>query len=185
VGEHKDQPFTKEEVLRAINSVKNKKVAGPDKIYNKHLRVRAEDLVGTWILLYNKCLEHAKIHNAWHCSTVTVLYKDKGKRDDPDAYRGIVLECTPFKALSKLILNRISGRTCSEILNEQYGFMLGKSTLQAAAQLLAKVRNSLKRPTGCIYGLIGYTSVLQSGQVKTDAKTGINTRQTRLCSSSH
>jgi hypothetical protein len=65
VGEYKDQPFTKEEVLVAIDSLKSKKAAGPCKIRNKHFRVTDEDLVNIWTLLYNKCLEHARIPNSW------------------------------------------------------------------------------------------------------------------------
>jgi hypothetical protein len=40
--EYKDQPFTKDDELRAINSVKNKKAAGPHKIYNENLRAIAD-----------------------------------------------------------------------------------------------------------------------------------------------
>jgi hypothetical protein len=40
-SDFKDQPFMKEEVLRAINSVKSKKATRPDEIYNKNLRVTA------------------------------------------------------------------------------------------------------------------------------------------------
>jgi hypothetical protein len=92
-----------------------------------------------------------------------MLYKDKGKRDDPDAYRGIALECIPFEVLSRLRLNRISDRIYSAIPDEQYCFMPGKSTLQAVGQLLAEVRDSLKRPRGCLYELsIDYTKAFNS-----------------------
>jgi hypothetical protein len=37
--------FNKEQDLTAINSIKDKKAAGPDKIYKKHLRATAEDLL--------------------------------------------------------------------------------------------------------------------------------------------
>jgi hypothetical protein len=78
--------------------------------------------------------------NAWRYSTVTVLYKGKGKQDGADVYRGIALECAPFKVLTRVILNLISGRIRNAIPDEQFGFIPGKSTLQAVGQLLSEVR---------------------------------------------
>jgi hypothetical protein len=137
-------PFTTTEVQKAINELKNKKAAGPDQIYNEHIKATASTLLPTWTNLYNKCLEIGRIPEQWRHSTIKVLYKGKGDPKDVNKYRGIALENGPFKTLAKLINNRIK-QPIDEILPEtQFGFRSGRSTLMAVQIMLKDISQALE-----------------------------------------
>ena len=60
-----------------------------------------------------------------------VLYKGKGNTNDPNAYRGIALECAAFKLLTSLLTKRLYKQMVDNIPIEQFGFRKGQSTVQA------------------------------------------------------
>ena len=49
-------PLTIEEVQNAIYNTKNKKAAGPDRLYNEYIKDTAQIMTPVWTKLYNKCL---------------------------------------------------------------------------------------------------------------------------------
>ena len=98
----KSELFTTEEIMTTIKELKDGKACGPDSIYNEHLKGSAEVLKDEWRQLLNQCLITSSIPNRWRKSIVRVLYKGKGDAEDPNSYRGIALECAPFKILTKL-----------------------------------------------------------------------------------
>ena len=84
---------------------KEKKAAGPGKIYNEYLKDTAQLLIPTWTKLYNKCLEVATIPKQWKQLIIKVPYKGKGDPKDTNKYRKT--ENNPFKVFTKLITERI------------------------------------------------------------------------------
>ena len=86
-------PFTTDEVMQALSTVKPNKACGPDMLYNEHLKDTAEHLKTAWTAFYNKCLEEGQIPENWRLATLKGLYKGKGNASDPQSYRGIALEC--------------------------------------------------------------------------------------------
>ena len=81
--------------------------------------------------LINECLRRGSIPDGWRGSTVKMLYKGKGKVDDPNAYRGIALECALFKIMTKILTERMTDLTDHHIPEQQFGFRRGRSTLHA------------------------------------------------------
>jgi hypothetical protein len=79
-------------------------------------------LKGVWTNLFNECLKQEKIPDAWQLATLKVLYKGKGEVSDPNAYRGIALECTAFKLLSSILKKRLYMMTENTLPDEQFGF---------------------------------------------------------------
>ena len=70
---------------------------------NEYLKDTAPFLKGIWTRLLNECLKQGDIPKCWRQATVKVLYKGKGNTNDPNAYRGIALECAAFKLLTSLL----------------------------------------------------------------------------------
>ena len=101
-----------------------------------------------WTTLYNKCLEITNIPKIWRESTVKVVYKGKGSQNAPDSYRGIILECIPFRILNNIILGKIHERVMTVIPRAQYGFILGRSTTQAIGHVLLYISEALSKPKG-------------------------------------
>lgn len=71
----------------------------------------------------------------------------------PDAYRGIALECAPFKVLTKLLLNRILPQAMLHIPDEQFGFITGRSTIQAIERVLDIIWDATHTNGGFIYAI--------------------------------
>ncbi|KAJ4437610.1 hypothetical protein ANN_17755 [Periplaneta americana] len=150
--------FTVAEVEQAMHAAKMKKACGPDKIFNEHLKITATYFKEIWTAIYNKCLEEGKVPENWRCATLKVLYKGKGNIGDPNSYKGIALECAPFKILTSLITKRLYKLTEDAIPEAQFGFTKGKSTLQAVKCLQEHIEEALNKQKGKLHAVfIDYT----------------------------
>ena len=150
--------FTREEVRKAIRKAKNKKAAGPDGIFNEHIKDTEKHLTDAWTEMFNKCLERERIPDAWRKSTLKVLYKGKGDRSDPNSYRGIALENNEFKLFSKLLKDKLVEETDHLIPEQQYGFRPQRNTVQAIGNLLQEIEQALQHPKGKYHAVfIDYT----------------------------
>ncbi|PSN52531.1 hypothetical protein C0J52_14317, partial [Blattella germanica] len=145
--------ITEEEIVTAIYSLKQKKTAGPDHIYNEHIKATHPLLIDLWVRLFNKCIELNNIPEQWRTSIVKILYKGKGDISLPDSYRGIALESNLFKSFTKILTNRIIALTDHLIAKEQMGFRKGRSTLQAITNLMGSIEEALRHPKGNLYVL--------------------------------
>src|SRR5690606_28470943 len=92
-------------------------------------------LLPYWVSLFNRILQVGTLPLAWKQSYVKVLFKGKGDKLDPNSYRGLALNSAVFK----LVLQRLIDFTRDYVPPEQYGFVSGRSTLQAVLKLLASV----------------------------------------------
>ena len=146
-----DERITEDEVWQAIERSKPRKAAGPDNISNELMKGALACTVKLWTALYNKCLEIMDVPAIWRESTVKVVYKGKGQHNTPDSYRGIALECAPFKILNKIILKKIHDSIMTVIPREQHGFIPGRSTTQAVEHVLKFVSEALSKPKGHAY----------------------------------
>jgi hypothetical protein len=82
-----------------------------------------------------------------------LLYKGKGDSEDKNSYRGISLNCTLFNLLDKILHNRLYSSLINQIPSNQYGFVRGKSTIQAAKQLSNQINISVYEGKKPLYGL--------------------------------
>ena len=99
-----------------------------------------------WTILINECLRRGSIPDGWRGSTVKMLYKGKGKVDDPNTYRGIALECALFKIMTKILTQRLTDLTDYHIPEQQFGFRRGRSTLHAVRCLQQDIEEALRLP---------------------------------------
>ena len=148
-----EPPFTQAEIEEAIRSTKNNKACGPDGIYYEHLKSTAPHFKQLWTDLFNECLKQGTIPQIWRQATLKILYKGKGDTEDPNAYRGIALECTTFKILTNLLNNRLYKMTEKFIPEEQFGFVKGKSTLHAVKCLKEEIEDALRHPRGKLHAV--------------------------------
>ncbi|KAJ4451801.1 hypothetical protein ANN_03273 [Periplaneta americana] len=102
-----NERITEEEVWQAIERSKPRKAAGPDNISNLLLKGAMIYTGKIWAAIYNKCLQTSEIPTIWRESTVKVIYKGKGPQNTPQSYRGIALDCAPFKIMNNIILKKI------------------------------------------------------------------------------
>ena len=153
-----EEPVTTLELLSEINICRNRKACGPDNIYYEHLKEAAPTLKELWVALMNECLRQGRIPSSWRNSVVKMLYKGKGDPSDPNSYRGIALENTLFKVLTKILTRRLDRIVDSMIPEEQFGFRRGRSTIHAVSCLLEAVQDALRHPKGKLYAVfIDYT----------------------------
>lgn len=138
-----NRPFEEAEVLRCIQDTKNGKAAGRDLIFYEHIKSTIPILMNFWLRLFNFILNHGQIVTTWHMSITKVLFKGKGDINDPNSYRGIALNSTVYKILTKLVSVRLRDFGKDSIPQQQFGFMEGRSVHDATSYLLDDVRNSI------------------------------------------
>nr|GEU68438.1 retrovirus-related Pol polyprotein LINE-1 [Tanacetum cinerariifolium] len=79
--------------------------------------------------LFNKIFSSAKIPDEWRLSEVIPVYKNKGDAQACSNYRGIKLLSHTMKLWERVIERRL--RRESRVLENQFGFMPGRSTTEA------------------------------------------------------
>jgi hypothetical protein len=126
-----NQPFTAEEVIKAVKKLKTDKACGLDLIINEFLTASVAVMSNVYVKLFNIVLNTGTVPTEWTKGVISSIYKNKGSINDPDNYRGItVLSC-----LGKLFTACINKRLydyieCYGVLNEnQTGFRKGYSTV--------------------------------------------------------
>ncbi|GFS10737.1 endonuclease-reverse transcriptase [Elysia marginata] len=104
---------TRQEIMRAIKSLKNNKAPGPDGL-NAELFKADPELA--W--------KEKKIPEEWNEGVIIKIPK-KGNLSDCNNWRGITLLSIPNKVLAKIVIGRISGAIDRKLREEQAGFRPG------------------------------------------------------------
>jgi Reverse transcriptase (RNA-dependent DNA polymerase) len=128
----------------AIKKLKNKKSPGPDKITNENIKAMAPVLLPHIKSFFNLCVEKGKVPNGWMVSDMKLLYKQKGDRDDVNSYRGIAVSNSLLNLLERALYARILSETSHIIPANQFGFVPGRSTLQAVDSLIREIESAKK-----------------------------------------
>ncbi|KAJ7942848.1 Retrovirus-related Pol polyprotein LINE-1 [Quillaja saponaria] len=134
-----------QEVKEAMHKMKNGKALGPNDIPIEVWRCLG-DIGVTWLTnLFNKILVTKKMPNEWRKSTLIPIYKNKEDIQSCSNYRGIKLISHTMKLWERVIERRLRNET---LLSEnQFGFMLGRSTMEAIfllRRLMEKYREKKK-----------------------------------------
>ncbi|KAL6532562.1 hypothetical protein OROHE_013984 [Orobanche hederae] len=119
----------KGEVTMALKKMGSKKAEGPDGIPIEVWRCLGERGIEWLTMLFNKIWRSNKMPSAWRKSILVPLYKNKGDVQDCSNYRGIKLMSHTMKLWERVIEQRI--RKCVKITENQFGFMSGRSTMEA------------------------------------------------------
>ena len=79
--------------------------------------------------LFNAILKSKKMPDEWRKSTLVPIYKNKGDVQNCENYRGIKLMSHTMKLWERVIEQRL--RKESDVSENQFGFMPGRSTMEA------------------------------------------------------
>jgi hypothetical protein len=127
-----NRPFILEqEVQLALKGLKANKAPGPDALLNETLQFLCTHLLPEITAFFNLCLEHGKFPVAWKTSNLKLLFKGKGESSDMNNFRGISLSCSIYNLLDRIMKNRLLGYLANDIPRNQFGFVKGRSTIQA------------------------------------------------------
>ena len=94
--------ITREEIDKALKSMKYRKAPGIDAITAEVLRVAGEPMIQMLEKLFNAIWQKEQTPRDWYRMLVTPIHK-KGDRKDPANYRAISLLSIPGKVFSKII----------------------------------------------------------------------------------
>ena len=83
-----DRPITREEVLLAIQRLKNGKAAGPDGIIGEFFKHAGHLAVDFLVKFFNVLFDRGIYPDSWTESIIVPLFK-KGNQNDTNNYRGI------------------------------------------------------------------------------------------------
>ena len=139
--------FTIIELNKLINKLKNNKSSGIDNIINEFLKYSPESYKHLLLKLFNVILKTGIIPTDWCISFISPIYKNKGKKSDPNNYRGISIISCLGKLFTALINERLTKfADLNEIIGEeQAGFRAGYSTQDHIFTLHAIIETYLRK----------------------------------------
>ena len=121
-------PPKKEEIIAAINSLKNHKAPGKDRLNAELFKADAVTTASILQPLFNTIWDRRKIPDDWNKGVIIKIPK-KGALSDCNNWRGITLLSTPSKILAKVIMKRLSLAVDHRLREEQAGFRRGRGCI--------------------------------------------------------
>ena len=109
--------------------MKNGRAVGPDNIPIEVWKGLGEKGINWLTKLFNEILRSKKMPDEWRKSTLVPIYKNKGDIQSCGNYRGIKLMSHTMKLWERVIERRLRKET--QVTENQFGFMLGRSTTEA------------------------------------------------------
>ena len=100
----------KEEIIRAIQTLKREKATGPDELPNEIFIEADEPTVEIYQHIFNKILTGKEIPEEWLCGKIKRLYKGKGKKGKCSNERGITLSSNVGKVFERIINERAKSK---------------------------------------------------------------------------
>ena len=115
-----------DDVKKILENLKTNKAAGPDGIPPRILKELASELAPILCNIYQRSLRDGILPKVWKYGHVTPIFK-KGKKVLPNNYRPVSLTSIVCRVLEKLVRKGIVAHIKSLIVDEQHGFMEGRS----------------------------------------------------------
>ena len=134
--------ITKEDIRKAIKSLKRRKAPGSDAITAEVLKAGGETMVSMLDKIFLKVIEEEDIPMEWAKMLVTPIHK-KGDKHNHANYRAIALLSIPGKVFNKVILQKIREKTETYSSQSQFGFRPNRGTVDAifiVRQLMQKAK---------------------------------------------
>ncbi|CAL5400242.1 unnamed protein product [Camellia sinensis] len=117
------------EVEIALKKMKSNKALGPDDIPIEAWKCLGKKGVAWLTRLFSKILLTRNMPDEWRKSILVPIYKNKGDVQNCNNYRGIKLMCHIMKVWERVMERRL--RDITEVSENQFGFMPGRSTMEA------------------------------------------------------
>lgn len=121
--------------LRAKN-----KAPGPDGIPGRAWVLALDELGDRFRRLLDACLRTGRFPALWKTGRLVLLKKDGRPAESPSAYRPIVMLDEADKLFERVIANRLIrhlGEVGPDLSDEQFGFRVGRSTVDAILRVKA------------------------------------------------
>ena len=124
-----DINITTNDVMEAIEKLKEYSAPGPDEIPPKIIKELKTELVTPLTFLFQKSMDTGKIPDDWREANVTPLFK-KGKKSDPGNYRPVSLTNVIGKTMERVVKEALTKyiETNNRFSDSQHGFRNGRST---------------------------------------------------------
>ncbi|PKA52309.1 integrator complex subunit 11 [Apostasia shenzhenica] len=133
----------KAEVWKALKKMKHKKAVGPDNIPIDVWQCLGDEGVSWLTRLFNMILKTKRMSNEWRKSILVPIYKNKGDVQNYANYRGIKLMSHTLKLWERVIEQRLRHNT--KVSENQFGFMPGRSTIEAIHLLRSLIEKFKER----------------------------------------
>jgi hypothetical protein len=142
-----------EEVSLAIGKMKNGKSSGPDSLKNEHFKLLLDLLLPEITAFCNLCVMKGSFPERFRYANLKLLFKGKGDPEDKNSYRGISLSSVFYNLLDRVLHSRIYSTLIDYIPDNQYGFVRGKSTIQAVNKLISEINFTVYEKKTPLYAL--------------------------------
>ena len=152
---------SKEEIKKAIRTLKNGKAAGPDGIPAEALKADIDTATDILHNLFAKIWDEEKVPADWREGLVIKLPK-KGDLRDCSNYRGIMLLSVPGKVLNRVILDCVKDAVDPQLRDQQAGFRRNRSCADQIASLRIIIEQSLEWNSPLYINFIDYEKAFDS-----------------------
>ena len=115
-------PPGKEEIRKNIRKLKNKKMSTDIPAEFLKAAMESESYITSLESLYKEIWIDVVIPELWRKTTITPLYKNKGKRKECKNYRGLSIGSTLLKLAMSITLERLRPWYNRQLLPNQNGF---------------------------------------------------------------
>ena len=145
------ESISKGEVRENMQRMKNGKAVGPDDILVEVWKCLGESALTFLTKLYNRTMESERMPEERRDSVLIPIFKNKCDVQSCSNYRGIKLIGHTMKLWERIIERRL--RRDLTFSNQQYGFMLGKSTTDAlfALRVLMEKYREGQKELHCVF----------------------------------
>lgn len=139
--------FDIDEILKAVLNININKAPGPDYIPPRIVKETVMAFPQTVLGVFNKLIQDTKVPKIWKEAKVVLIPKPIKTQGASTTYRPICLLNTFGKLYEKMILNRLLQEIEEKniISERQYGFMPGKSTVQAISKVVSLAKEELTK----------------------------------------
>ncbi|CAB0007882.1 unnamed protein product [Nesidiocoris tenuis] len=136
--------FTREELEKAIMSLKSGKAPGPDGIPVEVLKIAVKVRPELLLTTFNACLTAGLFPVCWKRAKLVLIPKGGGDPNSPSGRRPLCMLDTTGKGLEKLLLPRMLAaiHASGDLSPRQHGFRTGHSTIGALSEVVDALRKT-------------------------------------------
>ena len=138
----KEETISREEVMGAMNSLRNNKAGGPDQIPVEMIKKGGKTLIDKVIKIVQNVFETGQVNQDFARSEIITLPK-KNNTMKCEEHHTIALTSHTMKILLKVTANRIMPVLNKNINPLQYGFMPNRGTVEAVTALKTICSNKI------------------------------------------
>lgn len=138
------------EVWKILCGLKVRKSPGSDGVHNLLLKNLSQKAIVYITKIFNGCLKLSYFPIKWKLAKIIPIKKPGKEETEATSYRPISLLPALGKVFEKIIQKRLMCHSQHLIINEQFGFRQGHSTIHQLARLVEHVAHNLnlKQSTG-------------------------------------